>query len=224
MAAVTKTLKFRTNIYKLTLRNPVLATKSASSVAVLSNNRLELGIGTGPWPEDFKASGQPWPKRGARMDEMLEIFRGLESGEYFSYEGAHYQLDPIKICPAPSKRIPIIVGGHADVALRRAAKHDGWIHAGGPHEELVACIERLRELRDQQGKSMDDFDIHAGSELAFSTDGLATLAELGVNSVTIGFHDMYGGGPDKTTLQEKTDQIQGFAEHIIKPCRASLSA
>jgi len=220
MAAVTEKLKFRTTIYKLPLRNPVLATKSATSVAVLSNNRLELGIGTGPWPEDFKASGQPWPKRGGRMDEMLEIFRGLEKGDYFGHEGSHYQLDPIKLSPVPSEPIPLLIGGHADVALRRAARHDGWIHAGGPHDEMVAAVQRLRELRQEQGKSMDGFDIHVGSELAFSPEGLASLAELGVTTVSIGFHDIYSGHPDEASLEQKIEQINGFAEQVIKPFRA----
>ena len=218
MAAVTETLKFRTTVYKLTLRNPILAAKSVTSIAVLSNNRFEFGVGTGPWPEDFKACMQPWAKRGKRLDAMLEIYKGLESGSFYNYDGEHYQIESLKLNPVPTQPVPILIGGHADIALKRAARHDGWVHAGGSHEEMVVAINRIKALRVELGKTMDDFDIHVGSSLAFNVDGIKKLEALGVTTVSVGFHDIYSGQPDTSTLEEKIAQLHWYAQEIILKC------
>ena len=132
MGAVTERLRFTTFVVKLPIRQPVLIAKSVSSVAVLTGNRFGFGVGLSPWPEDFRVCGQDWKSRGKRMDEMIEIIRGLTTGSFFEYHGEHYDIESIKICPVPSEPIPILIGGHADVALRRAARlGDGWMHAGG---------------------------------------------------------------------------------------------
>ena len=137
LAAVTTTLRFTPFVLKLPVRPPVLVAKQASSVAFLSGNRLGLGVGLSPWPEDFTALGVPWERRGKRMDECMDILRGLTTGEFFGYDGEFYSFPPLKQCPAPTEPIPLLVGGHSDAALRRAVlKGDGWMHAGGDADEL----------------------------------------------------------------------------------------
>ena len=91
LAAVTSTLRFTPFVLKLPVRPPVLVAKQVSSVAYLSDNRLGLGVGLSPWPEDFQALGVPWEKRGKRMDECMDILRGLTSGEFFGYDGDFYR-------------------------------------------------------------------------------------------------------------------------------------
>src|SRR5215470_14068004 len=97
MAAVTTRLRFTTFVVKLPIRQPVLVAKSASSVAVLSGNRFGFGIGTSPWIEDFRVCGQDWSSRGKRMDEMIEIIRGLIRGGFHAFHGRYYDLRSIKI-------------------------------------------------------------------------------------------------------------------------------
>src|SRR3954451_20305231 len=118
--AVTTTLRLTPFVVKLPIRPPVLSAKQISSVAYLSNNRLGMGIGLSPWPEDFVAMGVPWERRGKRMDECIDIIRGLNSGEFFSYDGEFFQVESMKHCPGVSEPVPLLVGGHADAALRRA--------------------------------------------------------------------------------------------------------
>ena len=77
LAAVTTTLRFTPFVLKLPVRPPVLVAKQVSSIAYLSDNRLGLGVGLSPWPEDFAALGVPWERRGKRMDECIDILRGL---------------------------------------------------------------------------------------------------------------------------------------------------
>jgi len=150
MGAVTTKLRFTTSVMKLAIRQPVVVAKSVSSVAVLTHDRFGFGVGISPWPDDFAACQIPWEKRGKRMDEMIDIVKGLMSGDYFSYDGEIFQLDSIKICPAPSKPVPILIGGHAPPALRRAARvADGFIHAGGRFEDLASTVRQIDEYRKE---------------------------------------------------------------------------
>src|SRR3546814_16836123 len=103
--AVTETLRLTPFVLKLPVRPPVLTAKQASSVAFLSGNRLGLGVGLSPWPEDFEAMGVPWARRGKRMDECIDILRGLTSGEFFGYEGESYSIAPLKQSPDPTEKI-----------------------------------------------------------------------------------------------------------------------
>ena len=125
LAAVTERLRLTTFVVKLPVRNPVLMAKQAMSLAVLSNNRFGFGVGISPWPEDFAITGIPLAGRGKRMDEMIEIIRGLETGEFFEFQGEHFEIQSIKMSPAPTKRIPILIGGP-----RRARPSPGGTHGG----------------------------------------------------------------------------------------------
>jgi probable F420-dependent oxidoreductase len=214
MGAVTERLRFTTFVVKLPIRNPVLVAKSASSVAVMTQNRFGLGVGLSPWPEDFRVCGQDWKSRGKRMDEMIEIIRGLTGGGFYEFHGACYDLESIKICPVPSQPIPILIGGHAEVALRRAARiGDGWMHAGGDPQVLEALIKRLSELRREYGRERDPFEVHVISFDGYTIDGARRLEDLGVTDLIIGFRNVYE--KDTMTLQEKIDILERFAEDVI---------
>jgi probable F420-dependent oxidoreductase len=214
LAAVTETLRFTTFVVKLAIRQPVLVAKQAMSVATMSNNRFGFGVGLSPWPDDFRICEQPWKGRGKRMDEMIEILRGLESGEFFGFEGEHFNLERIKISPAPTERIPILIGGHAEPALRRAARvGDGWMHAGGDPEELDRLMGRLGELRREVGRENEPFEVHVISMDAFTLDGVKRLEDRGVTDVIVGFRDAYNG--DDQPLDQKLGALEGFANNVI---------
>lgn len=214
--AVTSTLRLTPFVLKLPVRPPVLTAKQASSLAFLSGNRLGLGIGISPWPEDFAALGVPWEKRGKRMDECIDILRGLTSGEFFGYDGEFYSFGELQQCPAPTEPIPLLVGGHADVALRRAVrKGDGWMHAGGDGEELDRLLTRIAEIRAEEGDTRDDFEIHAISMDAYSPDGVKRLADKGVTDCIVGFRVPYVKGPDTEPLDTKIKNLEWFAENVI---------
>jgi probable F420-dependent oxidoreductase len=214
MAAVTERLRFTTFVVKLPIRLPVIVAKSAASVAVLTGNRFGFGVGLSPWPEDFQVTGQDWKTRGKRMDEMIEIIRGLATGEFFEYHGDHYDIDSIKICPVPSEPLPILIGGHAEPALRRAARlGDGWMHAGGEQGVLEGLISRLNELRKEYGREREPFEIHVISMDAYTLDGIRRLEDLGVSDAIVGFRNAYEA--DTQTLQHKIDALRQFADNVI---------
>ena len=216
LGMVTTKLRFTSFVLKLPVRAPVLVAKQASSVAFLTGNRLSLGVGLSPWPEDYQAMGLPWERRGKRMDESIDIVRGLTRGGYFSYDGELFKLAEIKIMPTPTEPIPILVGGHSDAALRRAVRRgDGWLHAGGSPEELDALLEKLAAERRKQGREGEPFEIQVLSRDAFTVDGVKRLEDRGVTEVRIGFRNPYIQGPDPEPLQAKIDKLNQYAERVI---------
>jgi probable F420-dependent oxidoreductase len=221
MSAVTSTIGFSTSVVKLAIRQPVVTAKQAFSTAVLSNNRFKFGVGISPWQEDFDACQIDWPSRGKRMDEMIEIIRGLESGDYFAYSGEIFQLEPIKICPVPSAPMPILLGGHAPPALRRAARLcDGFIHAGGDIEEQRRMFEQINEHRKIYERDHLPFEFQVISAEAYSVDGVRRLAAIGADEVIVAFRNVYASEPDSKTLEQKIGEINWYAENIIVPSRA----
>ena len=214
LGAVTESLRFTTFVVKLPIRQPVLVAKQAASVAVMTNDRFGFGVGLSPWPEDFAVTGTEWTTRGARMDEMIEIIRGLTRGDFFSYQGNHYQIPSIQICPVPKRQIPILIGGHAEAALKRAARlGDGWMHAGGDAATLDRHLTRLAELRRDYGRDRQPFEIHVIAMEAYSLDGVRRLEDKGVSDVIVGFRNAYEA--DTMPLQQKIDALRGYADRII---------
>ncbi len=215
LGAVTSRLRFNFFVLKLPVRHPALTAKQAGSLAALTGNRLGLGVGTSPWPEDYELVGVPFDKRGKRMDECIEIVKGLTTGDYFEFHGEFYDIPKTKMSPAPTQPIPILVGGHADAALRRAARLDGWMHGGGSApEELDRLIARVKKFREEEGKT-GPFEIHVISMDAYTVDGIKRLEDKGVTDAIVGFRYPYIIGPDPEPLETKIRHLERFAEKVI---------
>lgn len=216
LGAATSTLRFTTFVLKLPVRPPVLVAKQAASVAYLTNNRLRLGVGVSPWPDDFQVMDVPWERRGKRTDEAIDIVRGLTGGGYFEYHGEIFDVPSIKLNPVPTQPIPILVGGHSDAALRRAVvRGDGWTHAGGDPAELDRMLEKLQKIRAAEGKADSPFEIHVASAEAFTIDGVRRLEDKGVTDVIVGFRNSYEVAPDSEPLQRKLANLEHYAESVI---------
>jgi probable F420-dependent oxidoreductase len=216
LGAVTERLRFITFVLKLPVRHPVLAAKQATSTAVLTGNRLVLGVGTSPWREDYEILGVDWDTRGRRLDEQIAILRGLTAGGYFEHHGTIFDLPPVKIAPVPTAPIPILIGGHSDAALRRAARlGDGWLHGGGDPADLPALLARLAEHRRTAGTIGRPFEVHVISADAYTPDGIARLTDQGVTDVIVGFRWPYHTGPDPEPLPAKLAHLRRYADKVI---------
>lgn len=155
------------------------------------------------------------------MDEELAIIRGLAAGGYFSFHGETFDVPAIKIAPVPSEPIPVLIGGHGDAALRRAAQvGDGWLHGGGDPADLPALLARLNEFRRQEGTADRPFEVHVISLDAYSIDGLRGLEEQGVTDVIVGFRWPYHVGPDDEPLADKLAKLRTFADDVIAKVNA----
>lgn len=216
LAAVTEKIHFVTSVMKLAIRQPVIVAKQLSSLAVLSNNRFSFGVGISPWEEDFEIAQVPWAKRGKRMDEMVEIIRGLMTEDYFSYKGEIFDIPAIKLNPAPTKPVPILIGGHSNAALKRAARlGDGWIGAGGDFEEIKGMMDRLKELRKEYGRDHLPFEYSVATAEAYSADGVKRLAAEGVTEITLAFRNVYAKEVDDKSLEEKIGTMHWYANEVI---------
>ncbi len=220
MGAVTERIRFVTFVVKLPMHHPVVLAKQATSAAVLTGNRFALGVGSSPWPDDYQLVGVPWEGRGRRMDESIDVVRGLAAGGWFEYHGEVFDVPAVKMCPVPTEPLPILVGGHADAALRRAARCDGWLHGGGDPEALPGLLERLARFRDEAGTADRPFEVHVISADGFSVDGVRRLEEKGVTDVIVGFRWPYVVAQDTETLQEKVDNLRRFADDVIAEMRS----
>ncbi len=214
LCAATTTLHFNHFVLKLPARPPALVAKQAGSLAALFGNRLGLGVGTSPWPEDYELMNVPFARRGKRMDECIDIIRGLTSGNYFEYHGEFYDIPKTKMTPAPSEPVPILIGGHADAALRRAARNDGWMHGGGAPEELDVLLKKLNTFREEE-RATGPFQVHVISVDAYTPDGIKRLEDRGVTDVIVGFRIPYIIGADTEPLEAKVANLEKFAENVI---------
>lgn len=220
MAAVTDHIRFYTNVLKLGSRNPLLLARQVGSVANMSGNRFGFGVGIGWAPEEFEWCGVPFARRGARVDEMIEIIRLVLAGGMVEYHGEFFDFDELQMSPPPSEPVPFYIGGHTDPALRRAARvGDGWTSAMMKFADLCKTIDTLAELREQYGRADADFEIQSVCIDKFGRSGYEDLAEAGVTDAIVVPWMAEGIGFDGE-LAAKQDSLRKFAaENIETPIR-----
>jgi len=217
MATATSRIHFSTFVIKMAIRDALIAAKSVLSTAVMSQDRLILGVGISPWLDDFRYCNVPWEGRGGRLDEMIEILRGLESGEYFEYHGEHFDFPRLKMCPVPSQPVKITVGGHAPPALRRAARlGDGWVAANLTRDEMRGLLAMLSRYREEYGSDRRDDYIVQGmlSDIeVFDPSGYREAEDMGMTDITMSPWGVYE--TRQLPLQERIDLIDRFADEVI---------
>jgi probable F420-dependent oxidoreductase len=215
MAAVTERIRFATFVYKLAIRQVACVAKQVQSINALTGNRFDFGVGISPWKEDFDVTGVPFEKRGQRLDEQIEVLRGYETGDYFGYKGEVLDIPAAKMNPVPTEPTPILVGGHADPALRRAARNDGWMCAGASLDDLREYVGKINGYREELGTADRPFRIFTTGQDAFTPEGIRQLEEIGITDVIIAFRNVYESEPDHD-LDTKLQQIQWYAGEFIK--------
>ncbi len=186
-AAVTSRITLATGVLLLPEHNPLLAAKQAATLDVLSGGRFTLGIGVGWSAEEFAALGVPFSRRGQRTAEYVAAMRRLWSDDVASFDGEFTSFRAVRVNPKPvrGRRIPVVVGGNSDAALRRvAAFGDGWY---GFNLSAAAAAERIAALArhcQDHGRSLSELSVAVAL-----TDGdpsmLAGLAEAGVTELVV---------------------------------------
>ena len=207
IALVTTRLRFVTTVYLPAMRDPYSAAKSIGTAAVLAGGRLELGIGVGWCREEFELLGQRFEKRGKRTDEMLALMKALWSPGWTEFAGEFYTAPKMEMEPTPPP-IPVYVGGLSDIALRRAARHDGWIGDLISTEQALERIDTLRRLRAERGVDMQGFEVITPLTDAFTPEHYARAEAGGITGI-ITMPWMFYTGPE-ATLEQKIDGMRRF--------------
>ena len=215
MGAVTSTLRFYTNVMKLGSRNPLLMARQVGSVANLTNNRFGFGVGIGWAPEEFEWCGQPYAKRGKRVDEMIDVIKLVLSGGMVEFHGEFYDFDKLQMSPAPTEPVPFYVGGHTDVALKRAARvGDGWTSAMLTCDQLAEIIGKLQALLAEYDRADAPFEFQAVCIDKFDVDGHRQLKEAGVTDNIVIPWILDGHGFD-APIEAKKDSLKRYADTFI---------
>ena len=212
MAAVTRRIEFTTAVYVAPSRPLHVVAHQVATTAVLSENRVTLGVGVGWMQEEYDIHGQDFRTRGRRLDEMISALRELWKSGWVQFSGEFYEVPPCRMTPEPDHPIPIYVGGESEAARRRVATlSDGWILAGPM--DIDAVQERMTDMRrrvSEAGRSIDDLRVIAMSPDAYNLDFYKALDELGVHDViAVPWTD------PTTSAATKVDDINRFGDEVI---------
>jgi probable F420-dependent oxidoreductase len=187
LAAHSERVRLGTAMLLLPQRNPVYVAKEVATLDWLAGGRVDLGVGVGWLREEFDAVNAPWPARGRRTDEYLEVLHTLWCDEISEYRGETYTLAPCRLDPKPvqSPHPPIHIGGETPAALRRAARSgQGWHTFNRTPDELAAPLADLDRLLEGQGRTRSDLTITVCPYFRpLDADTCARYAEAGADAV-----------------------------------------
>ena len=222
-AAVTEELRVGTLVFANDFRHPAVLAKETATLDLLSDGRLEVGLGAGWMTDDYTTTGIPHDRAGLRIDRMIEsieVLRGLWGEGAYSFDGEHYTITEMNGLPKPVQAggPPIIVGGGGKRVLSTAARLANIVGVNpnvgegkiGP--EAIASMsaeateEKMGWVRDAAGDRFDDIEI---SILKFVTivtddrDGMAGKVAAGM-------------GMDAPTLLASPHTLVGSADQVAE--------
>jgi probable F420-dependent oxidoreductase len=197
LAAHTRRVKLLTTVIVLLMRNPFVVAKQAATIDQLSGGRLVLGLGVGWQEQEFANVHMDFRRRGRRMDEALRLFRHLFSGTDEPFEGRYYAYEDGVFDPLPVSRekLPIMLGGNSDAAIRRAAlSAELWESTGVDPELWKGSAAKLREWAGERS-------VEAGARINLTGTADEMLAVLqrwrdaGADHLMLGlgFNDGFAG-------------------------------
>jgi probable F420-dependent oxidoreductase len=165
LAAVTERVDLVTAVLILPQRQAVLVAKQAAEVAILSGNRLKLGIGVGWNTVEYDGLNEDFSTRGRRQEEQVDLMRKLWESDSLSYDGEFHRFERASILPRPSEQIPVLFGGSAPALIDRCARiGDGWLPLGTSNDRSRAQLEEIRRIRAERGLSMERFEVRAQAQ------------------------------------------------------------
>lgn len=207
LAGQTDRIHFGSQVYNIGLRHPFVVARAVTTLDVVSEGRLELGIGASWLQAEWEAVGLDFATRGRRVDEAIEVCRRLWSEEVVEHHGEFFDFGPVMFEPKPVQAPwpPIHIGGDGPAALRRAALlGDGWIPMNHTVEQIPDKAARLAELRADAGRP-GKVEITLGAGDA-TVDGLRRHADAGVDRALV--------RPWHST-KDAVDGLHRFAEKVL---------
>jgi probable F420-dependent oxidoreductase len=189
LAGVTSKLRFGTGVALVPQRNPIYTAKEVCTLDWLSDGRFDFGIGVGWNKEEVEACGYRFEDRGARCDEFLEVMRKLWTEPVVDFAGKWVKLETCRLDPKPIQKphVPIIVGGYADAAIRRAVRFGaGWYGFNRDPAATREMVGRLDAALTKAGRRRGDgFEIIMTPPVSMPMDALQEYAEVGVDRLVV---------------------------------------
>src|SRR5262245_42852131 len=230
LVGATQRVKIGTAVLVMPYRNPVLLARTLVTLDILSGGRTLLGAGVGWLAEEFAAlDARPFSARGQVTDECIEIVKRICQGGEVTFQGEHYQLEPVVSSPGAVQQPhpPILIGGTSNAALQRTARlGDGWLSTGLRPEHLPARLSTLQKLCEAQWRRLAELSLShklfiSIGEARLGTDGrrdagtgsqaeivddLRRLVDLGYGRVIVRYR-----GSD---AEEQRTQLRTFIDNI----------
>jgi len=229
VAAATETLRVGTLVLGNDYRHPAVVANDAATVDLLSDGRLELGLGAGWMTADYQRGGWPLDRAGvriARLEESIAVITGLMADGPFTFHGEHYRIDGLEGVPKPVQRPhpPLVIGGGGPKILALAARHaqivgiNANLASGvGEHQDSMASLaaaatdEKLTRLRAAAGDGFDDLEIQTLTGFVHITDARRSMAEAIASGM---------GAPDATVALQTPALLVGTVDEIIAEVQA----
>jgi len=211
LAGLTEQIDLVTGILILPQRQTALVAKQAAQVDVLSGGRMRLGVGAGWNAVEYEGLGQDFHYRGRRLEEQVALLRALWAEPVVTFDGRFDHVTRAGINPRPVRaRIPIWLGGMADVVLERVGRFaDGWFPQYRDPAQLRDGIARVHRAAEAIGRDPSAIGFQASVSAAEGIPAAVTRArlweqngatDLSINTMRSGF----------TTVQEHLDAVQEF--------------
>ena len=159
---LTESVEVGTSVLVLPIYPPMIVAKMIAELDRMLGGRVLLGIGVGgEYEPEFESTGVPVSERGARTDESVDILKRLWGGGRVDFEAKYggMHLKDFELAPLPARvgGPPIIVGGRAPQAMRRAARTDGWQPMNYTPKRYAASVDTIREHAETLGRDLDGF-------------------------------------------------------------------
>lgn len=227
LAAATKRVRLMSYVWVAAYRHPLMTAKSFLTLDALSGGRVILGVGAGHLQGEFATLGVAFEKRGALLDEAIDVVTKAFLDEYPEHDGPRWPVRDMGLRPRPVQqpRPPIWVGGNTPAALKRAAvRGDGWLPQGTFRDQLPGQIATIKAHRAKV-RGDEPIEIGANSEWLYVgtpsfdlgpnarsgspesiADSLLALKAMGVNHCGVRFRSR--------SCDELVEQIEAFATQV----------
>lgn len=213
LGQATSTLHFRTNVYILPLRHPLVVARALGTAATFAEGRVELGVGVGHLRDEFEALGSDFHTRGRRTDEAITALRSLLRRGPVSHQGTFWNIPPIYLHPAPERPVPIFVGGETKAALERTARlGDGYISIPHTIDELEALMTELRRLRTALAPERPPLRFHVHGRDVTTVGDYRRLADAGAEAVNVALWQYRDGS---ATLDDCVEKMTEFSDSVL---------
>jgi probable F420-dependent oxidoreductase len=220
LGPMTTTLRFMPTVQVIALRHPVALAKTAATTARLCDGRLSIGVGVGWLRDEFDVLGVDFERRGAITNESIDVMRKLWQPGVAEHSGEFFSLPQVRMEPRPP-RIPILIGGDSDAALRRAAKRgDGYILPTRTFADVPKTLGRLRERLEAVGREPSSLEIFMPALDAPAETILSALDPM-INNITV--MPWVHPGKEETSLEDKLERLERYAESVLGPLRAHVA-
>jgi probable F420-dependent oxidoreductase len=209
VAAATSKLRLGTGVMILPQRHPAYVAKEIATLDVLSRGRAILGIGVGWLREEFDAVDVDFDTRGSRTKESVAAIRSLWADKPQSFAGRFFNWGPVQALPKPVQPggVPIVIGGHSELAAKRAARYcDGFFPGRGNYEEIQSLFKIMEAECKTLGRNPAEIELTAPAYTA-EVDAIKRLEDLGVSRVII--------APPGFTKEDLTANLNAFGDKVL---------